>query len=60
MLTYVVIRTESATFPLEMYVATFDAWPPGQHDTRIRPVARGAESFIVWEKEMVVKKFRMT
>ena len=46
---YVVMRTESATFPLDMYVATFDAWPPGQHETKIRPVARGAESFRVWK-----------
>lgn len=38
------MRTESATFPFEIQVATFEAWPPGQHDTRIRPVASGADS----------------
>jgi len=55
MLTYVVIRTESATFPLAMNVATFDAWHPGQHATKIRPVARGAESFRVWESKIDVR-----
>lgn len=39
------MRTESATFPLDIYVATFDAWPPGQQETKMRPVARGADSF---------------
>lgn len=43
--TYVVIRTERATFPFEIYVATLEAWPPGQHDTKIRPVASGADNF---------------
>lgn len=42
---YVVMRTESATFPLDIYVATFDAWPPGQHETKIKPVASGADNF---------------
>lgn len=42
-----VIRTDSATFPLDINVATFDAWPPGQHDTKISPVARGADNFRV-------------
>lgn len=41
------MRTESATLPLDIYVATFDAWPPGQHETRISPVARGADNFSV-------------
>lgn len=44
---YVVMRTESATLPLDMYVATFDAWPPGQQETKISPVARGADNFSV-------------
>lgn len=40
-----------------MNVATFDAWPPGQHETRIRPVARGAESFRVWESDIDVSSY---
>jgi len=51
------MRTDSATFPLDMNVATFDAWPPGQHETRIRPVARGAESFRVWESDIDVSSY---
>lgn len=46
------MRTESATFPFDIKVATFDAWPPGQHETKIRPVARGADNFKVYGKKI--------
>lgn len=51
--TYVVMRTESATFPFDIKVATFDAWPPGQHETKITPVARGADNFKVYKQKNI-------
>lgn len=47
------MRTESATFPFDIKVATFDAWPPGQHETKITPVARGADNFKVYNKKIL-------
>ena len=41
----VVISTESATSPCAMYVATLEAWPPGQQETRIRPTDRAGDRF---------------
>lgn len=35
-----VITTDNATFALAMNATTFDAVPPGQHATSIRPTAR--------------------
>lgn len=37
-----------------MYVATFEACPPGQHDTKISPVARGAESFKLCQNAQII------
>ena len=35
-----VIVTEKATFKLDRYAITFDAVPPGQHETKINPTAK--------------------
>lgn len=37
-----VISTERATSPWAMNVATFEACPPGQQETRIRPTAKAS------------------
>lgn len=39
-----VIPTESARSPFAKYVITLDAVPPGQHPTRITPIARSSGS----------------
>lgn len=39
----VVMRTDRATSPWAIYVATFDACPPGQHETRISPVDKAGD-----------------
>ena len=39
-----VIPTDSAKSPLDRYVMTFEAVPPGQHPTRITPMASAGSS----------------
>ena len=41
----VVIITDNAKFALAKYAITFDAVPPGQHATNIKPTAKEASRF---------------